>query len=537
MDMFDYVIIGAGSAGAVLADRLSASGAHRVLVLEAGGTDMRFWIQTPIGYGKTYYDGRVNWRYQTEPAPGLGGKSSYWPRGKVLGGSSSINAMVYVRGHPGDYDDWAEVAPGWSWEDVAPVFRRMEDFSGGGDAYRGAGGPLAVRDVSDQVHPLCGVYFDAARQAQFPVNPDYNGASMEGASLYQITTRGGLRASTARCYLRPALRRRNLELRMHAHVTRLVFDGARASGVVYRRGGRDETVSARREVILCAGAVNSPQILQLSGVGPGEDLQAVGLQTRVHAPEVGRNLQDHLGVDNYYRSRVPTLNQELRPWLGKMRAGLNFLLRRKGPLSISINQAGGFVRSRPEIERPDVQLYFSPLSYTRTPPGKRPLMQPDPFPAFLLGTNPCKPTSRGWLKLRSADPFEAPEIHPNYLDTEYDLDMAVVGVKLARRLAETPALSAIIEAEIAPGPDVASDDDLRRFARENAWTIFHACGTCRMGADPAASVVDARLRVHGVEGLRVADASIFPTIPTGNTNAPAIMVGEKASDIILADAA
>lgn len=536
MDVFDYIIIGAGSAGAALAGRLTEDGRRTVLLLEAGGTDRRFWIQTPIGYGKAYFDARVNWKYQTEPVAGLGGKRSYWPRGKVLGGSSAINAMVYVRGHPQDYDDWGAVAPGWSWADVAPVFRRMERFTGGADAHRGGDGPLAVSDISDEAHPLCRIYLEAARQAQLPVTPDYNGASMEGAALYQITTDAGVRASTAHAYLRPARRRPNLELRLRAQATRILFDGPRATGVAYRRGGRAEMARARREIVLCGGALNTPQLLLLSGIGPGDALRALGIETRRHAPEVGRNLQDHLGVDNLYRARTPTLNQELRPWLGKLKAGLTYLLRRKGPLSLSINQAGGFVRSSPERARPDLQLYFSPLSYTRAPAGKRPLLSPDPFPGFLLGTNPCKPTSRGFVRLRSADPLAPPEIQPNYLDTEEDREITVVGVKLARRLAETPALSAVIEAEIEPGPGVVSEAELHDFVRDHAWSVFHACGTCRMGTDADASVVDPRLRVHGVTGLRVADASIFPSITTGNTNAPAIMVGEKAADILLADA-
>lgn len=539
MRVFDYIIVGAGSAGSVLADRLSAKGDATVLVIEAGCDDRRFWIQTPIGYGKTYYDARVNWKYLSEPVPGLGGKQSYWPRGKVLGGSSSINAMVYVRGHPGDYDDWAETAPGWAWGDVAPIFKRMEDYAAGADEIRGAGGPVPVSTIEGEAHPLCQNYLEAARQSQLPVVEDYNGASMEGASLYQITTKGGKRASTARCYLRPALKRRNLALEMKAQVKKLIIEDGRATGLIYRQHGVDHPVQARREIILAAGAVNSPQILMLSGVGPGAALQANGIDVVHHAAEVGENLQDHVGVDNLFRANTPTLNQVLRPLLSKVMVGVQYLLSGSGPLSISVNQGGGFVKSDPGLERPDLQLYFSPLSYTRTPPGTRPLMSPDPFPGFLLGTNPCKPTSRGRITLHSPDPMAAPAIYPNYLDTDYDRVTTLAGLRLARRMAAAPALAAVIEEELTPGPSVATEDDeaLYGYIRDNAWTIFHACGTCRMGADPAGSVVDERLRVHGVAGLRVADASIFPIIPTGNTNAPAIMVGEKASDMILEDAA
>jgi len=534
---FDYVIVGAGSAGSVLANRLSADSRNRVLLLEAGGSDLNFWVQVPIGYGKVYYDARVNWKYTTEPDPNRDNLPSYWPRGKVLGGSSSINAMVYVRGHPADYAEWGAVAPGWGWEDVAPVFRRMEDWAGGADAWRGAGGPLPVHDVSRDVHPLTRIYLKAAEEAGFPTNPDYNGADMEGAALYQINTKGGRRASTARCYLRPAMKRANLKVETRAHVTRILFEGRRAVGVEYMHKGRTLKVRARAEVILSGGAINSPQLLQLSGIGPGAVLQKHGVQVVRDAPHVGRNLADHLGADALYRANVPSLNQELNPLLGKVWAGLRYAMTRKGPLSLSLNQGGGFVRVMEGATKPDLQLYFSPVSYTRAPVGTRPLMNPDPFPGFLLGFNPCKPTSTGYLQIRSPDPFAAPEMHTNYLDTDYDRAVMLAGFRLIRKIAASPALHAVIEDEIIPGRQIDTDAALAQSIREKSWTVFHQCGTCRMGTDPAQSVVDERLRVHGIDGLRVADASIFPTIPTGNTNAPAIMVGEKASDLILADSA
>jgi len=530
----DYIVVGAGSAGSVLANRLSADGKSRVLVLEAGGSERSFWISMPIGYGKTFYDDRFNWKYLTEPEAALGGRRSYWPRGKVLGGSSSINAMVYARGHPGDFDDWAAAgATGWDWASVAPYFERMEDWAGGAKDGRGSGGPLAVADVRDEVHPLCRSYLQAAREAQLPVTEDYNGTQMEGAAIYQITTRGGLRASTARCYLRPAMRRHNVAVLTRAQATRILFEDGRAVGVEYRRGGAWQVTRARREVILSAGAINSPQLLQLSGIGPGALLQGLGIAPYRDSPAVGQNLQDHLGYDLLYRARVPTLNQVLGPWWGRLRTGLQFLLLRRGPLTLSVNQGGGFIRSQPELTRPDLQLYFSPVSYTRAPTGKRPLMSPDPFPGLFLGFSPCRPTSRGSLRLSSPDPFAAPEIRANYLDTEDDWAAMLEGVRVVRRLAETPALRAVIEREIRPGPEAQDEAALRAAIRDHASTVYHPSCTCRMGADPEASAVDPDLRVHGVAGLRVVDASVFPCVTSGNINAPTIMLAEKAADCIL----
>ncbi len=534
---YDYIIVGGGSAGCVLANRLTENRRHRVLLLEAGGSDLRFWVQMPIGYGKSFYDKNVNWMYRTEPDPGLANRQGYWPRGKVLGGSSSINAMVYIRGQAEDFDAWKDLGnPGWGWSDVLPYFRKSETNARGGDRWRGTEGPLHVSDVSQELHPLNKVYIQAAREAGLTYNEDFNGETQEGVGLYQITTRNGIRMSAARAYLRPAMKRANLRVELKAHTTRLLFEGKKAVGVEYRQNGKLHRAQAGREVILSAGSINSPQLLQLSGVGPSEVLKPLGIDVLHDSPAVGRNLQDHLGVDHLYRSRRPTLNQELGPWHGKLWAGLKYVLLRRGPLSLSVNQGGGFFRTRPDIERPNMQLYFSPVSYIKTPPGRRALMSPDPYPGFLLGISPCRPTSRGYLQIRSADPAEHPEIHPNSFSTNHDLQEMLEGVRFMRKLAATPALSALIEEELQPGVDVESDEAMIEDIRQRSSTIFHPVSTCRMGPEPSENVVDARLRVHGLQNLRVIDASIFPAVTSGNTNAPAIMVGEKGADLVLEDA-
>lgn len=537
MQKFDYIIVGAGSAGCVLANRLTANGQHSVLVLEAGGSDKRFWIQVPIGYGKTYYQKAVNWMYQTEPVSGLKDRASYWPRGKVLGGSSSINAMVWVRGHAKDFDDWAARGnPGWSYQDVLPYFKKSETNPSGEVGYRGENGPVYINDTRQDIHPLCHTFLLAGEQLGEKRNHDLNGSSQEGVGLFQINTKNGMRMSTAKAYLHPALKRSNLTLISKAHVSRVLFDGKNAIGVEYLLNGKKEQVLADKEVILSGGAINSPQLLQLSGVGPEEVLEPLDIEVVHNSPAVGRNLQDHLGMDYLYTSTKPTLNDELHPWWGKLLAGVKYVLTRRGPLSLSINQAGGFIKTSPELEQPDIQLYFSPVSYTRAPVGKRPLMNPDPFSGFLLGLSNCRTTSRGYLQIKSKDPLQAPLIQPNYLSTDEDVQTLLAGVKYLRKMAQTDAFKEVIVDEIRPGPDYVTDEQLIDDIRSYAWTVFHPSSTCRMGPNPADNVVDHQLKVHGVERLRVCDSSIFPELISGNTNAPTIMVAEKGADLILADA-
>jgi len=533
---YDFIIVGAGSAGCVLANRLTENGRHSVLLLEAGGTDRRPWVQVPIGYSKTFFDASVNWKYTTESDPGLNGKTAYWPRGKVLGGSSSINAMVYIRGQRQDYDAWAERGlAGWGYEDVLPYFRKSEDNIRGADAYHGSGGPLAVCDIGSEVHPLTREFVQAGVETGVPRNDDFNGATQEGIGLYQLNIRKGVRSNSSNAFLRPALGRRNLRLVTGAHTTRILIEGGRAVGVTYRKGELREA-RARREVILAAGAINSPQLLQLSGIGAAGLLRGHGLAVNADLPAVGQNLMDHLYVSYIWQANRRTLNDSFRSPLFKAMAGLRYLATRRGPLSISINQGGAFVRTRPGLDRPNMQLYFVPMSFGADSSANTELLNFHDFSGFIMSASPCRPTSRGFLEIRGTNPFAAPKIQPNYLSTEADVEEMLEGVAFLRRLAKAPSLAAATVKEVTPGPGVTSREDVLRDCRDRANTTFHPIGTCIMGTDPRLSVVDARLRVHGVSGLRVVDASVMPDMISGNTNAPTIMIAEKGADLILADA-
>ncbi|MGI3167565.1 GMC family oxidoreductase [Pseudooceanicola sp. C21-150M6] len=531
----DVVIIGAGSAGCVLAARLSEDPKHSVTVLEAGGSDLNLWVRMPIGYGGAFYHPKLNWRYYTEPDAGLKGRQSYWPRGKVVGGSSSINAMVFIRGQAADYDRWAEAGnKGWAYADLLPYFKKLETFQDGEDQYRGGLGPITVRRIDRDVHPLSHDYVASAVAAGHTKNPDFNGATQEGVGLYQINTRKGFRCSAATGYLLPALKRPNLTLTTHAQVTRILFEGTRATGVEYTQHGQTHRIMARRQVVLSAGSIGSPQILQLSGVGDPDRLRAAGVTPLHSAPQVGKNLQDHIGYELIYRSKVPTLNKTLGSWLGRALAGAQYVLTRGGPLSLSVNQGGGFVKSDPSRDRPNIQLYFSPMSYTRAVPGVRRLMKPDSFEGFQIGMSNCHPASRGEIHIRTADPAMAPEITPNYLSAPQDLEEMVASMALLRAIAAQRPIADAIEEELRPGPNVTTPDEIADYIRSTAGSIFHPCGTCSMGPDAATSVVGPDLKVHGLEGLTVADASIMPILPSGNINAPAMMIGEKAAELIAA---
>ncbi len=532
----DYIIVGAGSAGCVLANRLSESGKHRVTLIEAGGSDRRFFVQLPLGYGKLFYDPSVNWMYQTEPDPGLNGQRDHWPRGKLLGGSSSINAMVWIRGHRADYEEWGAGNPGWGWEECLAAYKAIEDSEAGADAYRGKGGPLYISQNRKGLHWLVEDYIKACGQAGLPYNPDFNGAEQEGAGTYQMTIKHARRNSTARAFLRPAMKRENLRVITGAQVTRVIFEGKRAVGVEYLQGGQVQELRCNGEVILSGGAINSPQLLQLSGVGPGALLQGLGIGVVEANANVGEHLNDHQGINYTWRMKVPTYNDILRPWWGKLLVGMQYFLTGGGPLSKSINHGGGFFRTSADLTRPNMQLYFQAFSTLMPKAGERPLLTPDPFSGLSIGLSNCRPTSRGSIRIDSADPLVHPVITANAFSTDHDVAEMLAAVKYLRHIAAQPAFASLIADELRPGPMVQSDADLINDFRQRSGTVYHPSCTARMGRDAATSVVDAGLRVHGMQGLRVIDAAAFPNLIAGNTNAPAILMGWKGAERVLAEA-
>ena len=527
---FDYVIVGAGSAGCVLANRLSADGKHTVLLLEAGPKDSNIWIHVPLGYGKLFKDKSVNWMYQTEPEPGLDGRQVFQPRGKVLGGSSSINGLLYVRGQHEDYDRWRQRGNiGWGYDDVLPYFKKAENQARGADPYHGAGGPLTVSDWRHD-DPLSEAFVKAAVEAGIPFNPDFNGATQEGAGFFQTTTRRGRRASSAFSYLRPAQRRGNLRVETAALAQRLIFDGRRVRAVDYSQNGVVRRARARREILVSGGAYNSPQLLQLSGVGPAELLKQHGIDVVLDAPGVGNDLQDHLQVRLMMRcAQRVTLNDVVNNPFRGMLAGLQYAAFRKGPLTIAAGTSGAFFKTSPRLATPDIQIHFIPFSTDKM--GEK----LHSFPGFSASVCQLRPESRGSLRIRSADPTVPPEIRINYLATETDRTANIDAIRILRKILAAPALKPYVVNEVEPGAQVESDDELLAFCRQRGSTVYHPTSTCRMGVDPLA-VVDPRLRVRRIEGLRVVDASVMPDLMSGNTNAPVIMIAEKASDMILQDA-
>ena len=523
---YDFIVVGAGSAGCAVAARLSEDPANKVLLLEAGGRDTNPWIHIPVGYYRNIYHPALSWGYQTEPDDKVGGRSITWPRGRVLGGSSAINGLVYMRGQSQDYDHWAQLGNrGWSYEDVLPYFRKSEDQERGEDEFHGVGGPLQVSDIPDR-RPICEAFIEAATERGIPRNDDFNGAAQEGVGYFQTTSRNGRRISAATAYLKPARGRKNLNVVTDALASRVVVDEGKAVGVEWTSHGIPYSAACSGEVILSGGAINSPQLLQLSGIGPAEHLQSLGIDVVQGLEGVGRDLQDHYQVRAVYELQgAASLNTDVQNPIKKAMMGLEYLLHRTGPLTISAGQVGLFAKTRPELESPDIQFHFIPFSAEKPGEGLH------PFPAVTASICQLRPESRGEVMIRSANPSDHPKIDANYLATEGDRRTIIDGMKMNRWISQAPAFAKYVKLEREPGGERQSDEDLLEFARERGNTIFHPSATCRMGTDDRA-VVDDRLRVKGIRGLRVADCSIMPTVVSGNTNAPAIMVGEKCAAMI-----
>jgi choline dehydrogenase len=531
---FDYIVTGAGSAGCAVAARVSESGRYRVLLLEAGPPDRNRWIHVPMGFSRLFADPSVNWMYESEPEPQLGGRTMYQPRGKVLGGTSSINGMVYMRGNAADYDEWRQRGcTGWDYDSVLPFFRKAENQQRGANEFHGVGGPLTVSD-QPRHYELADAVVAGAIESGLPPNDDFNGAQQEGAGYFQSTTGKSKRWSTATAYLKPARSRANLVVRSNAHATKLQIENGTATGVTYISNGVTRTAKAHGEVIVCGGVFNSPQLLQLSGIGPADLLRRHGIEVMRDAQAVGAHLQDHFYVRLAYRCGKPiTMNELANSLPRKIAAYARYVFFKDGPLAANGVTAGAFGRSDPRLERPDLQFNFSPFSYaSRGPNGA----VAHDFPGFSLSAVHLRPDARGTVRLKSADPLAPPAIQFNFLRTQYDLQALIAGMRMARGFTKQPSLAPYVAEEVVPGPAVNTDAEFEAAIRENALSNLHPVGTCRMGPEPGDSVVDARLRVHGIGRLRVVDAAIMPTVPAGNTNAPTIMIAEKAAAMILEDA-
>jgi len=533
---YDFIITGAGSAGCILADRLSESGDYSVLLIEAGGKNRLPWIKLPIGFAKTYYHPTYNYMYYSEEEPNMAGRKMYAPRGKGQGGSGSINAMIYVRGQASDFDAWAQAGnEGWSYADVLPYFKKLERHPLGDTEHHSGSGKVGITQMKKGAHPFCSHYLKGAEQLGFTLNDDFNGAQFEGIGIYDANIYKGFRHCSNSAHLKPALKRPNLHVLRDTVVEKVLFnEDNHAYGVQVNTAGVKQTLKAKREIVLSAGAVDSPKLLQLSGVGDTRLLDKYGIPVVTHSPAVGQNLQDHLCVSYYFKAKVKTLNDDLGSLFGQAKAALQYVFTRSGPLSISVNQGGGFVKGSDTETLPNLQLYFNPMSY-QIPADPNAKLAPDPYSGFLVAFNSCRPSSKGTVELSSNNPSDKPFIRPTYLSTEKDIEEVRQGSRLIRRLMQAPALKAVTAEEVKPGDAVNDDDSMLQYFREQGGSIYHLCGTCAMGPEQSNAVVDARLKVHGVTGLRVVDASIFPNITSGNINAPVMMVAEKGADLILED--
>jgi len=529
---FDFIVVGAGSAGCAAANRLSEDGRYSVALLEAGPRDTSPWIHIPVGYFKTMGNPKSDWQYKTQGDPGIAGRSIPWPRGRVLGGSSSINGLLYVRGQAQDYDGWAQMGcTGWGWDDVLPYFQKSETWEGDdASGLRGKNGPLSVQH-SRLTREIVDTWVDAAVEAGYQRNEDYNGVDQEGVGHFQLTMKGGRRCSSAAAYLAPIRDRKNLEVITDIQTEKVVIEDGRAVGIRARHKGKMTEIKARCEVVLSAGAIGSPQILMLSGVGDADDLTAHGINVNVDLKGVGKNLQDHLQARPVFKTDLSTINVETNNLFKQALIGIQYALTQRGPMTMAASLGTGFLKTEDHLETPDIQFHIQPWSADKPADG------PHKFSAFTASVLQMRPESTGHLSLTSANMDDHPEIHPNYLATDTDCRTIVKGIQIARKIAQTAPLKSHITEEHAPGAGIAADDEagILDWARHTAVTIYHPTGTCKMGIDPMA-VVDPELRVKGIKGLRVADASIMPRIVSGNTNAPAIMIGEKAASLILKDA-